>query len=91
MRHPQGGSTRPDPLFPAEAFLPLCEAGGGQHAVPHSPGALRPFAASLGVVALVEAKKHDTTASRWAETEETERSKDGEVIPDSVTHVYTDT
>ncbi len=62
-----------DVLFPARALLPLSAPDGGQHSLRHFPGALRPLAAALGVTP-VEGGKHDTTASRWTENMETQKS-----------------
>jgi hypothetical protein len=39
----------------------------------------------------VEAGKHDTTASRWTEHKETQKSRDGVVEPDTVPVTHTDT
>jgi hypothetical protein len=42
---------RRDPLMPVAALLPLCDtAAGGRLPLEHSPGPLRPFSATLGVV-----------------------------------------
>lgn len=54
-----------DPLYPTTALLPLSANGGVQQALPHAPGPLRPFVATLGVpVTLPTAKDHDTSATR---------------------------
>jgi hypothetical protein len=79
-----------DPLFPAAALMALSEPGGVQYPVEHVPGTLRPFAATLGVPAPRDGKKHDTTATRWNETKVQQTSKDGQVVPDSVTVTHTD-
>lgn len=73
-----------DPLVPPAALLPLADTrGGGQRPIEHVPGSLRPFSATLAVVP-IRCGKHDTTATRWDKTEETERSRDGVVEPDTV-------
>lgn len=77
-------------LFPARALLPLSAPGSAQHPLPHVPGARRPLAAALGVIPL-EAGKHDTTATRWTEDKETQKSRDGVVEPDTVSITHTDT
>lgn len=80
-----------DPLVPARSLLPLAETrSGGYRPVDHVPGPLRPFSATLAVVP-VQCGKHDTTESKWEETKETQESKDGEVVPDSVVEIKTDT
>lgn len=79
-----------DPLFPSPTLLPLAEAGG-HVPLPHVPGDLRPFSATLAVLAPIEAKKHDTTSTSRVEKEHTQRSRDGVVEPDSISHVKTDT
>lgn len=53
-----------DPLFPATALLPLSDPGGVQLAIPHAPGPLRPFVATLGVTQRLDDKKHDTSATK---------------------------
>lgn len=83
-------SAGSDVLFPARALLPLTAPGGGQHPVPHVPGAMRPLAAALGVIP-AEAGKHDTTATRWNEDKATQKSRDGVVEPDTVSITHTDT
>lgn len=80
-----------DPLVPSAALLPLVDTRcGGQRPVEHVPGPLRPFAATLAVVP-VECGKHDTTATKWDETQATEDSSDGNVDPDTVVIPRTDT
>lgn len=88
--HGVPSSAGSDVLFPARALLPLSAHGGSQHPLPHVPAALRPLAAALGVTP-VEAGKHDTTASRWTEHKETQKSSDGVVEPDTVPITHTDT
>ncbi|MGH3570172.1 MAG: hypothetical protein ACRDRH_30025 [Pseudonocardia sp.] len=80
-----------DPLFPSPALLPLSDPGGVQNTLEHTPGALRPFAATLGVPRLGDDKKHDTTATRWTESTPGETSHEGNVVTDTVTDTYTDT
>jgi hypothetical protein len=77
-------------LFPAAALLPLSEPGGYTTALPDRPGPLRPFSATLAVPVLPQAKKHDTNSTRWTENKATTTSKDGNVVPDSVPVVNTD-
>ncbi len=80
-----------DPLIPPTALLPVCDTLiGGQRPLHHIPGRLRPYSASLAVTPL-ECGKHDTTATKWEETRGTEESKDGVVVPDTVTIPQTDT
>ena len=81
----------PDPLFPASTTLQLSEPGGVAHPLVHSPGTLRPFAATLAVPAPAEAKKHDTTSTRNTTSERTQQSDDGRVRPDTITDSTTDT
>lgn len=88
--HVVPSSAESDVLFPARALLPLSAPGGGHHPLPHVAGALRPLAAALGV-SPVEAGKHDTTATRWTEDKETQKSRDGVVEPDTVPITHTDT
>jgi len=84
-------STRqPDPLVPLAALLPLCNRSGGQLPVPSVPGGVRPVTALLAVVP-VECGRHDTTASRWYEDDPTQKSADGNVVPDTVKVLRTDT
>ncbi len=83
-------SARSDVLFPLKALLPLSAPGGGHCPLPHVPGILRPLVAALGVTP-IEAGKHDTTATRWTEDKETQKSRDGVVEPDTVPITHTDT
>ena len=85
-----GGFTPQDILVPAAALLPLSDRNGGQLPLTGSPGVLRPLCAALGV-APIELGKHDTTASRWYEDDETQKSDDGVVVPDTVKVLRTDT
>jgi len=85
-----GRLTRQDTLVPVAALLPLSDHNGGQIPLTGAPGVLRPLCAALGVVP-IELGKHDTTASRWYEEDETEKSDDGVVKPDTVTVLRTDT
>lgn len=81
----------PDPLVPPTTLLPLSDTRtGGQRPLHHAPGPLRPYSASLAVVPL-QCGKHDTTGTKWDKTEQTQESKDGVVIPDTVTIPQTDT
>lgn len=83
--------TQPhDPLFPSRALLPLCDPGGVQNTLEHTPGTLRPFAATLGVPRLRDDKKHDTTATRFTQPTNDETSHEGNVVTDTVTDTYTD-
>lgn len=86
------GPTQPvgDPLVPQAALLPLSEPGGGYTPLEHTPSALRPFSASLGVVPLFEGK-HRTTSTKYTEKQKTQRSKDGVVESDTQPIVHTDT
>ena len=85
------GVAAPDPLFPASTTLPLGEPGAVQYPVAHVPGSLRPFAASLGVPAPSEVKKHDTTNTRNSTKQPTQQSDDGRVRPDTVNDTTVDT
>lgn len=84
-------SARSDPLFPAAGLLPLGESGGGHTPLTNVPGPTRPYAATLAVRPPIDAKKHDTTPSRWTENKPTQVSRDGEVVPDTTPIVHTDT
>jgi hypothetical protein len=90
MNSRHAGPLEPDPLFPTSGLWPLAERGGGYRPMANIPGPLRPYSASLGV-APIECGKHDTTATRWTQEKATEESKDGEVVPDTVSIVHTDT
>lgn len=81
---------RPDPLFPISGLWPLAERGGGYRPIANVPGPLQPYLALLAV-APIECGKHDTTATRWTQEKATEESKDGAVVPDTVTIEHTDT
>jgi hypothetical protein len=72
-----------DPLFPQSSTFPLTEHGDVQFPLVHTPGTLRPFAATLAVPPPPETKKHDTASTRPATSVATERSDDGKVYPDS--------
>jgi hypothetical protein len=72
-------------------MLPLSEPGGLLYPVEHVPGTLRPFAATLAVSVPPEAKKHDTASTRNSTTETTQTSKDGTVVPDTLSDTTTDT
>lgn len=80
-----------DPLFPSPALLPLSDPGGVQNTIEHTPGTLRPLAATLGVPRLPDGKKHDTTSTRWTDSTPGETSHEGNVVTDTVTDTYTDT
>lgn len=82
--------TSSDPLFPNSATLPLGEPGGVQYPVTHTPGALRPYAATLAVPPPVEAKAHDTSSTRNTTSQATQRSDDGQVVPDSLSDTTVD-
>lgn len=84
------GPVGSDPLFPAGGLWPVAERGGGYRPMANLAGPLRPYSATLGV-APIECGKHDITATRWNQEKATEESKDGEVVPDTVTIQHTDT
>src|SRR5262249_54943501 len=88
---PHHDFAAPDPLFPSSNILPLNEPGGVAYPVAHMPGALRPFAATLGMPASAEEKKHDTANTRNTTSQATQRSDDGRVVPDTITDTTTDT
>jgi hypothetical protein len=73
-----------DPLFSPTALLPQSDPGGVRVLAPNQPGALRPFAATLGVPQPVEAKKHDTTATKSTYRTNSETVNDGNRTTDSV-------
>lgn len=79
-----------DPLVPSAALLPLSEPGGVYTPTEHTPGALRPFSAELGVVPIVQGKHH-TTATKQTVQQPTQRSLDGKVVADTQPVVHTDT
>ncbi len=79
-----------DPLFPHAGLLPLSEPGGGHVPLPHTPGPLRPFAATLAVPLPVDAKKHDTARTSRVVKQRTQRSDDGKVVQDTVSVIHTD-
>jgi hypothetical protein len=80
----------PDPLHPSTATLPLSSSGGLCYPLPHTPGPLRPFAATLAVPPPPVAKKHDTASTRNATTEQTQQSEDGQVRSDSIADTTVD-
>ena len=86
MNSRHAGQLGPDPLFPTSCLWPLAERGCGYRPMANIPGPLRPYSASLGI-APIECGKHDTTATRWTQEKATEESKDGEVVPDTVSIV----
>jgi len=90
-RPPRYDLAAPDPLFPASTTLPLSEPGGVVYPVAHMPGLLRPFAATLGVPAPAEAKKHDTASTRNTTSQQTQQSDDGNVRSDTIPDTTTDT
>lgn len=69
-------------LFPPTSLLPLSEVGGVSYPMRHSPGALRPYAATLAVP-MPMVGKHHTTSTRPATSMPTETSHDGNVIKDT--------
>jgi hypothetical protein len=73
-----------DPLFPPTALLPQSDQGGVRVLARNQPGALRPFAATLGVPRPIEAKKHDTTATKNSYRTNSETVNDGNRTTDSV-------
>lgn len=81
---------RVDPLFPHSGLLPLSHAGGVQPTVVNTPGALRPYAATLGVPRPLNAKKHDTTATSITSSTNSSTSRDGKVVTDTVTDTSVD-
>lgn len=74
-----------DPLFPPTGLLPLSDPGGVRILRPSRPGPLRPFAATLAVVRPIDAKKHDTTATRSTHQTDSETVNDGSSTTDSIT------
>ncbi|GIG61797.1 hypothetical protein Lfu02_61690 [Longispora fulva] len=84
---PAGGM---DPLVPGAALLPLSERGGVSHPIPHSPGTLRPFSATLARPMPPVSKKHDTASTTGSRKDQTSTSDDGNVKPDTITVTTTD-
>ncbi len=78
-----------DPIAPRAAFLPLTEANG-YVPLAHTPGSIRPFAATLAVVPVLSGGDQ-TSATRDNEVKQTQRSSDGKMETDAVTIVVTDT
>lgn len=91
MEHHNRLPRPPDPLFPESSTLQLSELGGVSYAVPHLPGTLRPFSATLGTPAPAESKKHDTAGTRDHTKQTTQRSDDGKVVADSIADTHVDT
>ncbi|WP_018350927.1 hypothetical protein [Longispora albida] len=83
--------TRVDPLVPGGSLLPLSERGGVTHPIAHTPGALRPFAATLARPMQPASKNHDTVSTSNTRKDPTEISADGKVTSDTNTVVTTDT
>lgn len=84
----QGTSAQSDPLFPASTLLPLSEAGGFTP-LNHIPGMVRPLAASLGIIPLIQ-KNVVTAATRNTEVKQTQYTVDGRTETDAVPIVVTD-
>ncbi len=70
------------PLFSSIALLPLGEPGGVAYPMEHVPGSLRPYSATLGVP-MPMVGKHHTTSTRPPTQMPTQRSVDGQVVPDT--------
>ena len=70
------------PLFPPAALLPLGERGGFTYPMEHTPGAVRPYVATLGVPMPITGK-HNTTSTAPPTSIPTETSDDGKVYPDT--------
>lgn len=83
-------TAAPDPLFPGNVTLPLCEVGGVQYPIDHRPGNLRPFIATLAVTAPPTAKHH-TTSTRNSTTTITGPNRDGSEESDKISDTTTDT
>lgn len=79
-----------DPLFPTTALLPLSDAGGVQMAIPHAPGPLRPFIATLGVPQRLGDKKHDTSATKSTHSTNNRTINDGTSVPDTTVDTSVD-
>lgn len=79
-----------DPMFPPTALLPLSDPGGVRVLPRNHPGPLRPFSATLAVAQRIDAKKHDTTATRSTYRTNSETVNDGTVSVDSVTDTDVD-
>ena len=76
-------------LLSAADLFPLGEPGGVSCPIPHTPGPLRPYVATLAVP-MPEAGKHSTTSTRPATSIPTQRSDDGKVYPDTTKDVGSD-
>lgn len=73
-----------DPLFPPTALFPLSDAGGVRVLPPDRSAPLRPFAATLAVSKRIDAKQHDTTATKSTYRTNSETINDGTRSVDSV-------
>lgn len=80
-----------DPIFPITALLPLSDPGGVQMAIPHRPGLLRPFVATLGVPRRLDDKKHDTSATTSTRKTDSVTINDGTSVTDTVVDTTVDT
>lgn len=80
-----------DPLLPRAALLPLSDTGGVQHTTANKPGLLRPFVATLGVPRPLVVGKHNTTSTTLRSTTNSQTSRDGQVVGDTVSDTSTDT
>ncbi len=76
-------------LFSPTALLPMGEPGGMAYPMVHTPGALRPYAASLAVPMPLQGRHHTTSTSPRTSMA-TERSSDGKVTRDSQTDTGSD-
>jgi len=77
------------PLFSPTALLPMGEPGGVAYPMVHTPGELRPYAASLAVPMPLQGK-HNTTSTSPRTSMPTETSSDGKVSRDNQTDTGSD-
>ncbi|MGH3569547.1 MAG: hypothetical protein ACRDRH_26750 [Pseudonocardia sp.] len=80
----------PDPIFPTTVLLPLSDPGGVQMSIPHRPGRLRPFVATLGVPSELDGKKHDTSATKSTYSTNSVTINDGTSVTDTVVDTTVD-
>lgn len=66
------------PLFGRTELFPLGGVGGVIHAIPNSPGTLRPFVSTLAVPMPPVTKKHDTPNTAKGTRNSQVTSKDGQ-------------
>jgi hypothetical protein len=70
-------------LISPTALLPLGDPGGVSYPEENKPSELRPYAATLAVP-MPPQGKHNTTSTRPATSDSTQRSDDGVVVTDTL-------